>query len=79
MEVAAVEEEAADDCNLAKNVLHQWIQTAVEKQLDAVIYEFSLVWRCPQVKAGGCRLEAFDAVRAVAPVQLHFQRMLAAG
>jgi hypothetical protein len=43
VEVAVVEEEAADDYNPAKAVLHQWIHTDEERQLDAVIYESSLV------------------------------------
>lgn len=42
VEVAVVEE-AADDYNPAKAVLHQWIHTDEERQLDAVIYGFSLV------------------------------------
>jgi hypothetical protein len=43
VEVAVVEAEAADGYNLAKAVLHPWIHTDEERQLNAVIYEFSLV------------------------------------
>jgi hypothetical protein len=42
-EAAAVEEEAADDYNLAKNALHQWIHTDEERRLNVVKYGFSLV------------------------------------
>jgi hypothetical protein len=41
--VVAVVEVEADDYNLAKNVLRQWIHTDEERPLDVVKYGFSTV------------------------------------
>lgn len=74
---AAVEEEVAADCNLARSALYQWNHNGEVTQLDAEAHEFALnlVWTYPRVMDGDCHPEASGVEKGAALVPIHSHRV----